>query len=99
MPKTMSATEARVHFGALLRSVVEDGETIFVERTGTPQAVIISIDEYRQLKTGREAEIPEWRRLLDEAHALTRQGGDRPLVPSPAELIRAMRDGTLDYYS
>lgn len=39
MPKTVSATEARIHLGALLRDIAEQGETIIVERGGKPQAV------------------------------------------------------------
>ena len=49
MKKTVSATEARVHFGELLRAVAEEGATYVVERSGKPQAVVISAAEYDQL--------------------------------------------------
>jgi prevent-host-death family protein len=52
MKKTVSATEARIHFGELMRVAVEQGETITVERSSTPQAVIMSISEYDQLRRG-----------------------------------------------
>ncbi len=50
MPKTVSATEARIHLGALLRDVAERGETIIVERSGKPQAVILSIEAYERIQ-------------------------------------------------
>jgi len=49
---TMSATEARVHFGWLLRRVAECGETVIVEHRGKPKVVFVSIPEYERL-TGR----------------------------------------------
>ena len=36
MSTVVSATEARVHFGELLRRVAEGRETVFVERGGQP---------------------------------------------------------------
>lgn len=49
MTTKMSATEARVHFGEVLRRV-QNNETIIVERGGKPKAVILSIPEYEKLK-------------------------------------------------
>jgi prevent-host-death family protein len=46
MVRTVSATEARVHFGEVLRGVVDKGETVVVERSGKPRAVVLSITEY-----------------------------------------------------
>jgi prevent-host-death family protein len=34
MGRTMSATDARVHFGEVMRHVVERGESVIVERGG-----------------------------------------------------------------
>ena len=51
MSKTMSATEARIHFGELMRHVTEQKEPVFVERAGKPQVVVISVAEYEQLTT------------------------------------------------
>jgi prevent-host-death family protein len=48
MSQTMSATEARVHFGEVLRKV-EDNIDVVVERNNTPVAVIISPERFRQL--------------------------------------------------
>ena len=49
MKKTVSATEARVHFGELIRSVADEGAIYLVERIGKPQAVVISAEEYERL--------------------------------------------------
>lgn len=55
MPRTMSATEARVHFGELIR-LVQAGETVIVERRGKPVAVFIHPDEFARLKAAH----PNW---------------------------------------
>lgn len=62
MSRTMSATEARVHFGEVLRRV-ENNETITVERGGQPKAVIISIDQYTRLRD-RQRTANEWEKHL-----------------------------------
>ena len=48
--RTVTATEAQVHFGAMLRSVKEHGESVIVERAGEPEAVLISMDDFRELR-------------------------------------------------
>ena len=87
----MSATDARVHFGEVLRDVTERGTTVVVERGGKPEAVVLSLQEYRRLKSGR-AEQPHWKVLLDEAHEQVRREGNLPLVPTPEDLIREERE-------
>lgn len=68
----ISATEARVHFGEMMRRA-EQGETLVVERSGEPRVAIVSIEEYNRLSehhptvdTNDEATKPEWQRMLDE---------------------------------
>ncbi len=46
----MSATEARVHFGELMRRVVEGQEPVIVERGGKPKVVVLSVAEYERLR-------------------------------------------------
>ena len=48
--KRMSATEARVHFGDVLRRVTENHEIVIVERGGTPRAAVIPIQELKRLQ-------------------------------------------------
>jgi len=92
MERIVSATEARVHFGELLRQVSEEGQTIIVERDGRPQAVVISVAEYERM-LGQET--PNWQtalerlRLIGERILERRQG--LPLPP-PEEWIREARE-------
>ena len=84
--KTVSATEARVHFGEVLRSA--QGGPIVVERQGQPLAVVISKAYYDQLVT--DAGAP-WQDLAARARALvTRDRGTQPL-PDPALVLRRVR--------
>ncbi len=68
MHRVISATEARVHFGDLLRRVVDGHETVLVERGGSPQVVVLSVTEYERLLSHRTSE--GWR---DRATAARRQ--------------------------
>jgi prevent-host-death family protein len=88
MNHTVSATEARVHFGELMRRA-KFGPVI-VERDGKPDVVVISKQEYDRLKA--TSSQPEWRQLLKEAHeSIAAAIGNQPL-PDPAEMIRQGRE-------
>lgn len=50
----MTATEARVHFGELMRRT-KAGETITITRRGKPVAVAMSYALYQELKARRAA--------------------------------------------
>lgn len=50
----MTATEARVHFGELMRRT-KAGETITITRRGKPVAVAMSYSLYQELKARRAA--------------------------------------------
>ena len=93
MERRMTATDARVHFGEVMRRVVEQGEQIIVERAGRPQVVILSVDAYEKMKTAQRRE--DWREALARAvqvgaRVRARREG-RPLTP-PDEIIRQMRE-------
>ncbi len=95
MQKTISATEARVHFGEVLDQVEQSGARFVIERGGKPAAAIISVLELEKLgkvkldvealiervRLNREA-IAEWR-------AVHRPGEP---FPDPAEMIHEMRE-------
>ncbi len=94
MERRMTATEARIHFGEVMRRVVEQGEQVIVERDGRPQVVIVSVAEFERMKTGQQQE--DWEEQLEQIIALgarirARRGG-QPLMPSPEEVIRQMRE-------
>ncbi len=84
--RRLSATEARVHFGEVLRRVGE-GEVILVEGRGKPLAVILSPEAYERLKG--EGENPLG--LILSVNRGIRERLGRPLTP-PEEVIGAMRE-------
>jgi prevent-host-death family protein len=87
---TMTATEARVHFGELMRRVVAEQTPIVVERGGKPQVVVLSIEEYKRLRAGQRQ--ADWEELVDEARALVRADLKGRRLPPADEIIRAMRE-------
>lgn len=91
MGRTISATEARVHFGEVLRRVAENDETIVVERGGKPQVVLLSVAEYERLRAGRP-ERQKWREKLDRAHAAILADLDGREMPDIDQLIHDMRE-------
>ena len=91
MEAVVSATEARIHFGELMRRVVEGQEAIIVERGGKPQVVVLSVAEYERLRAGQPEQL-DWKTRLRQAREQIRADrGDRELPP-PEEVIRQMRE-------
>ena len=91
MERTMSATDARIRFGELMRWVVESKRPVVVERGGRPHVVVISVDEYERLVAGRQ-EGATWRDLVRQARdQIAAELGDRELPP-PEDVIRQMRE-------
>ncbi len=93
MERKMTATDARIRFGEVMRRVVEQGEQIIVERAGQPQVVILSVAAYEQMKVAQQQE--GWREALARAIQIgtrirARREG-QPLTP-PEEVIRQARE-------
>ena len=93
MQRVVSATQARIRFGEIMRQVVERREPVVVERGGKPYVVVLSVEEYERLRAA-EAQT-SWQETLNEvlqlnARIRARRGG-RPLTP-PEEIIREMRE-------
>ncbi len=91
MEKTVSATEARIHFGKMMRHVAEEQQTIIVERSGQPQIVMISIDSYERLKAGRRSPDSWWEHIMKVRNTVAAEIKGRPLPP-PEEIIQQMRE-------
>lgn len=91
MKRTVSATEARIHFGELMRQVVEGDEAVIVERGGKPQVVILSFDEYKRRVGGQELQL-DWKERVRR----TRETVDKALggreIPDIDDLINAGRE-------
>ena len=90
MRRVVSATEARIRFGELMRQVVENQEPVIVERGGKSHVVVISIAEYERLLRGQQAE--DWKALVAQARAqIQAELGERKLPP-PEEILRQIRE-------
>lgn len=91
MEQVISATQARIHFGELIQKVVSEQVPIVVERGGKAQVVIISIDQYEQLRRLQEQQV-DWRLLVKQVRdQIAAELGDRKLTPVE-EVIRQMRE-------
>ena len=91
MGRVVSATEARVHFGELVRRVVETREPAIVERGGEPVVVVISVDEYESLLAAQE-QRKDWKELVGRARTqILSELGEREMT-TPEELIQQMRE-------
>src|SRR5579864_8075798 len=91
MERVVTATEARVRFGELMRRVVESGGAVIVEKDGKPQVAILSMAEYARLKSGQEART-DWESLLDRAHQAIKADVGRRKLPDAARVIQEMRE-------
>src|SRR4030042_1950685 len=67
MERVVSATEARIRFGELMRHAVETQEAIIVERGGKSYVVIMSVEEYERLLKRQQQD--EWKDLVHGARA------------------------------
>jgi len=96
MGRVMSATEARIHFGEVMRQAVETGEAVIVERGGKPHVAVIAVEEYERLVERQQRD--DWRQLVDGARAQIQADlGERTLPPPERVLqqLREDRDGQL----
>ena len=91
MERTVSATDARIRFGELMRWVVESRRPVVVERGGKPHVVVLSVDEDDRLQAGQQ-EQDDWRQLVRQAREqIQAELGERELPP-PEEVIHRMRE-------
>jgi prevent-host-death family protein len=91
MGRVVSATEARIRFGELMRQAVENHETIIVERGGRSHVVVMSVEEYERLL--KRQQQGAWRELVHGARAqIQAELGERTL-PRPEEILDQIREG------
>lgn len=91
--RKMTATDTRIHFGEVMRRVVEQSEEIIVERAGLPQVVILSVDTYERMKKARQRE--NWDEVLArviQVGARIRARREGQSLTPPEEVIRRMRE-------
>ncbi len=87
MVRTISATEAKVNFGAVARRVVEDDEPVVVANHGQPTVAIIPAERLDRLN---ELEEQEKRRIALERIRRVQESvsaRNRDLTPEQADAI------------
>jgi prevent-host-death family protein len=91
MERKISATDARIHFGKLMRDVVDNQQAVVVERSGEPHVVVLSVDQYQRLIAARD-EQEDWRELVSQAREQVRADlGGQELTP-PEDVLRQVRE-------
>ena len=93
MPKTVSATEAKIHLGTLLEWTSTRDEVI-IESRGRPRAVLISVEQYDELRRLREEE--RRRDALARLDALAESLRDANRDLSEEEALRLADQGVRD---
>lgn len=88
MQLTISATEARIHFGEIMQDAVRHQQPIVVEKAGKPQVVILAYDRYQRL-AGDEQE--DWQTMLAKGHAMVKADLKGRKLPSAVEMIEEGR--------
>jgi prevent-host-death family protein len=89
MGRVVSATEARVRFGELMRQAVENHETIIVERGGKSHVVVLSVEEYERLLKGQQQD--DWKELVRGARAQIQADLGGRQLPRPEEILDQIR--------
>lgn len=84
MPKTVTATEAKTNFGAMLDWTVTEQDQIIVQSHGQPKAAIINYDDYTQYATLKEKNRRE--QAWQEMEALRKQVSARNTDLSEEEI-------------
>jgi prevent-host-death family protein len=95
MPTTISATEARVHFGEIMQDALRSQQPIVVEKAGKPQVVILAFERYQQLVSNEQE---DWQTMLANVHAMIKadlQGGKLSSAVEMVEAGRRARDEEL----
>ena len=100
MTRSVSATEARVNFGAMLDRVAREEEPIIVRRGAHPVAVLLSYETYMELAV--QAQRTVMYRALNEAvrvrekTAAELDGRDESILAKTLDADRRERDRDLD---
>lgn len=79
MPKSVSTTEAKKQFSALINWIEQSQDEVIVERRGRPRAVIISMAEYEvwtEFKKRRAQREETIRRLRDIQSNISARNSD-----------------------
>ena len=84
MKRTMSAVQARQHFGEILEGVYYRGDEVVIERAGKTMAVVVPAERYQSMERSRERLFE----LIESAQAHNR---DVPSAVIEEEVDKAVR--------
>lgn len=93
--RTISATEARVHFGELLDSVTRNMDIVYVQRSGVPQVVVVPVAVWKRHQQQEDPWTAAARRMeaywdyMDKARAASAR---EPVEVDVEEVIRKGRE-------
>lgn len=90
MERIVSATEARIHFGELMRQAVETRRPIIVEHGGQARVIILAVSEYERLQQGQAQ--ADWKTLIQQARAQARADLSGRRLPPPEEVLSQLRE-------
>ena len=78
MPKTVSATEAKIHLGAMIEWAVTHRDGVIIESRGRPRAVLLDFGEYQSLQEAKEVTRRQdaWKRLEALAERVSARNRD-----------------------
>jgi prevent-host-death family protein len=87
LERTISDRQAKEHFAQLLQDVFRQSQSVVIEQAGQAMAVLIPIEQYRQLKERRAAFFA----TIDEVQQHTRQVPPEELEADIAEAVSAAK--------
>ncbi len=91
MERVVSATEARIRFGELMRRAVDSHEPIIVERAGQSHVVVLSVEEYERLLRNQQKR-DDWQDLVRQAREQIQADLDGRDLPPPEEILAQIRE-------
>jgi prevent-host-death family protein len=90
MGRVVSVTEARNHFGELMREAVETNEAIIVEHRGKPHVVVLSVEQYERLLKAQQR--GGWKELVRSAGVQIQADLGGRTLPRPEEILEQARE-------
>ena len=87
LERTISDRQAKEHFAQLLQDVSRQSQSVVIEQAGQAMAVLIPVEQYRQLKERRAAFFA----TIDEVQQRTRQVPPEELEADIAEAVSAAK--------
>lgn len=96
MGYVVSATEARIRFGEMMRRAVESREPVIVERGGKSHVVVLSVDEYERLLKNQDQ--GDWQELVRQARAKIQSDLANRQLPRSEEILREIREDRDERY-